>query len=238
MQRLDMSEYMEKHSVARLIGAPPGYVGYEEGGALTEAVRRRPYQVELFDEVEKAHPDVFNVLLQVLDDGRLTDGQGRTVDFRNTLIFLTSNLGSDVLANQPEGESVDAVREQVMDVVRGAFRPEFLNRLDEVLLFHRLTRDHMTNIVDIQLDRLRAMLADRKITMDLDEAALTWLGGKGYDPVYGARPLKRVIQRSLQNTLATMLLEGRIEDGETVKVDVVDGGLVINDAVARQIAAE
>jgi ATP-dependent Clp protease ATP-binding subunit ClpB len=192
----------------------------------------------LFDEVEKAHPDVFNVLLQVLDDGRLTDGQGRTVDFRNTLIFLTSNLGSDVLANQPEGESVDAVREQVMDVVRGAFRPEFLNRLDEVLLFHRLTRDHMTNIVDIQLDRLRAMLADRKITMDLDEDALTWLGDKGYDPVYGARPLKRVIQRSLQNTLATMLLEGRIEDGETVKVDVVDGGLVINDAVARQIAAE
>ena len=178
------------------------------------------------------------MLLQVLDDGRLTDGQGRKVDFRNTLIFLTSNLGSDVLANQPEGESVDAVREQVMDVVRGAFRPEFLNRLDEVLLFHRLTRDHMTNIVDIQLDRLRAMLADRKITMDLDEDALTWLGDKGYDPVYGARPLKRVIQRSLQNTLATMLLEGRIEDGETVKVDVVDGGLVINDAVARQIAAE
>ena len=178
------------------------------------------------------------MLLQVLDDGRLTDGQGRTVDFRNTLIFLTSNLGSDVLANQPEGENVDAVREQVMDVVRGAFRPEFLNRLDEVLLFHRLTRDHMTNIVDIQLDRLRAMLADRKITMDLDEDALTWLGDKGYDPVYGARPLKRVIQRSLQNTLATMLLEGRIEDGETVKVDVVDGGLVINDAVARQIAAE
>ena len=238
MQRLDMSEYMEIHSVARLIGAPPGYVGYEEGGALTEAVRRRPYQVVLFDEVEKAHPDVFNVLLQVLDDGRLTDGQGRKVDFRNTLIFLTSNLGSDVLANQPEGENVDAVREQVMDVVRGAFRPEFLNRLDEVLLFHRLTRDHMTNIVDIQLDRLRAMLADRKITMDLDEAALTWLGGKGYDPVYGARLLKRAIQRSLQNTLATMLLEGRIEDGETVKVDVVDGGLVINDAVARQIAAE
>ena len=234
MRWLDMSEYMEKHSVARLIGAPPGYVGYEEGGALTEAVRRRPYQVELFDEVEKAHPDVFNVLLQVLDDGRLTDGQGRKVDFRNTLIFLTSNLGSDVLANQPEGENVDAVREQVMDVVRGAFRPEFLNRLDEVLLFHRLTRDHMTNIVDIQLDRLRAMLADRKITMDLDEAALTWLGGRGYDPVYGARPLKRVIQRSLQNTLATMLLEGRIEDGETVKVD---GGLVNGDAVARQIAA-
>ena len=192
----------------------------------------------LFDEVEKAHPDVFNVLLQVLDDGRLTDGQGRTVDFRNTLIILTSNLGSDVLANQPEGESVDAVREQVMDVVRGAFRPEFLNRLDEVLLFHRLTRDHMTNIVDIQLDRLRAMLADRKITLDLDAAALTWLGDEGYDPVYGARPLKRVIQRSLQNALATMLLEGRIEDGETVKVGVVDGGLVINGAAAQQIAAE
>ena len=238
MQRLDMSEYMEKHSVARLIGAPPGYVGYEEGGALTEAVRRRPYQVVLFDEVEKAHPDVFNILLQVLDDGRLTDGQGRTVDFRNTLIILTSNLGSEILANQPEGESIDAVREQVMDVVRGAFRPEFLNRLDEVLLFHRLTRGHMTNIVDIQLDRLRAMLTDRKIMLDIDADALTWLGNEGYDPVYGARPLKRVIQRSLQNTLATMLLEGRIEDGETVKVGVGDGALVINGTAVEQIAAE
>ena len=238
MQRLDMSEYMEKHSVARLIGAPPGYVGYEEGGALTEAVRRRPYQVVLFDEVEKAHPDVFNVLLQVLDDGRLTDGQGRTVDFRNTLIILTSNLGSEILANQPEGESIDAVRGPVMEVVRGAFRPEFLNRLDEVLLFHRLTRDHMTHIVDIQLDRLRAMLADRKIVLDLDQDALTWLGNEGYDPVYGARPLKRVIQRSLQNPLATMILEGAIEDGETVKVGVGDGTLLVNGTAVERIAAE
>jgi len=238
MVRLDMSEYMEKHSVARLIGAPPGYVGYEEGGALTEAVRRRPYQVVLFDEVEKAHPDVFNVLLQVLDDGRLTDGQGRTIDFRNTLIILTSNLGSEVLANQPEGESIDAVRGQVMDVVRAAFRPEFLNRLDEVLLFHRLTRENMTHIVDIQLDRLRAMLADRKIVLDIDEDALVWLGNAGYDPVYGARPLKRVIQRSLQNPLSTMILEGRIEDGDTVKVGAGEGGLVINGAAVEQIAAE
>ncbi|MGB0631917.1 MAG: AAA family ATPase, partial [Alphaproteobacteria bacterium] len=238
MQQLDMSEYMEKHSVARLIGAPPGYVGYEEGGALTEGVRRRPYQVVLFDEVEKAHPDVFNVLLQVLDDGRLTDGQGRTVDFRNTLIILTSNLGSEVLANQAEGESVDAVRAQVMDVVRGAFRPEFLNRLDETLLFHRLSREHMTGIVDIQLDRLRAMLADRKITLELDDAALTWLANEGYDPVYGARPLKRVIQRSLQNVLATMILDGRVEDGDTVTVSAGDGGLIINGAAAEQLAAE
>ena len=238
MVRLDMSEYMEKHSVARLIGAPPGYVGYEEGGALTEAVRRRPYQVVLFDEVEKAHPDVFNVLLQVLDDGRLTDGQGRTIDFRNTLIILTSNLGSEVLANQPEGESIDVVRDQVMDVVRASFRPEFLSRLDEVLLFHRLTREHMTHIVDIQLGRLRAMLADRKIALDIDADALLWLGNAGYDPVYGARPLKRVIQRSLQNALATMILEGRIDDGDTVKVGVGDGALVINGAVVDQIAAQ
>jgi ATP-dependent Clp protease ATP-binding subunit ClpB len=238
MVRLDMSEYMEKHSVARLIGAPPGYVGYEEGGALTEAVRRRPYQVVLFDEVEKAHPDVFNVLLQVLDDGRLTDGQGRTIDFRNTLIILTSNLGSEVLANQPEGESIDVVRDQVMDVVRASFRPEFLNRLDEVLLFHRLTREDMTHIVDIQLGRLRAMLADRKIALDIDADALLWLGNAGYDPVYGARPLKRVIQRSLQNALATMILEGRIDDGDTVKVGVGDGALVINGAVVDQIAAQ
>ena len=238
MQRLDMSEYMEKHAVARLIGAPPGYVGYEEGGALTEAVRRRPYQVILFDEVEKAHPDVFNVLLQVLDDGRLTDGQGRTVDFRNTLIILTSNLGSEILANQADGEDVEAVRGQVMEVVRAAFRPEFLNRLDEVLLFHRLSREHMTGIVDIQLDRLRAMLADRKIVLELDDAALTWLANAGYDPVYGARPLKRVIQRSLQNPLATMILEGKVEDGTTVRVGVVDGELAINGSPAEQIAAE
>ncbi len=238
MQRLDMSEYMEKHSVARLIGAPPGYVGYEEGGALTEAVRRRPYQVVLFDEVEKAHPDVFNVLLQVLDDGRLTDGQGRTVDFRNTLIILTSNLGSEILANQAEGEDVEAVRSQVMEVVRGAFRPEFLNRLDEVLLFHRLTRAHMSGIVDIQLERLRKMLEDRNIRLELDDAALTWLADAGYDPVYGARPLKRAIQRSLQNPLATMLLEGRIEDGSTVTVSADLNGLIINGAAAEPLAAE
>ncbi|MGE5515922.1 MAG: ATP-dependent chaperone ClpB [Bacteroidota bacterium] len=228
MVRVDMSEYMEKHSVARLIGAPPGYVGYEEGGALTEAVRRRPYQVILFDEVEKAHPDVFNVLLQVLDDGRLTDGQGRTVDFRNTLIVLTSNLGSDVLANQDEGHDSDEVRGQVMEVVRASFRPEFLNRLDEILLFHRLSRANMTGIVEIQLGRLRKLLADRKIDLDLDPSAREWLGEKGYDPVYGARPLKRVIQRSLQNPLAGLILEGRINDGDTVKVSAAEGGLLVN----------
>ena len=233
MVRIDMSEYMEKHSVARLIGAPPGYVGYEEGGALTEAVRRRPYQVILFDEIEKAHPDVFNVLLQVLDDGRLTDGQGRTVDFRNTLIILTSNLGSDVLAAQEEGQKAEDVREQVMAVVRSAFRPEFLNRLDETLLFHRLERKHMAGIVDIQLGRLRAMLADRKITLELDASARDWLAATGYDPVYGARPLKRVIQSSLQNPLATLLLEGSIKDGETVNVMAGDGGLMINGVKAE-----
>ncbi|MGE5547262.1 MAG: ATP-dependent chaperone ClpB [Solirubrobacterales bacterium] len=226
--RIDMSEYMEKHSVARLIGAPPGYVGYEEGGALTEAVRRRPYQVILFDEVEKAHPDVFNVLLQVLDDGRLTDGQGRTVDFRNTLIVLTSNLGADILANQAEGRDSGEVRDQVMAVVRDAFRPEFLNRLDEILLFHRLTRANMTGIVDIQLARLRKLLADRKISLELDASALTWLADKGYDPVYGARPLKRVIQRTLQNPLASLILEGAVRDGETVHVSAEASGLVIN----------
>mgnify|MGYP003668083035 FL=1 len=231
--RIDMSEYMEKHSVARLIGAPPGYVGYEEGGALTEAVRRRPYQVILFDEIEKAHPDVFNVLLQVLDDGRLTDGQGRTVDFRNTLIVLTSNLGSDILAAQPEGEDSEAVRDAVMEVVRASFRPEFLNRVDEILLFHRLAREHMAGIVDIQLGRLRAMLADRKITLELDDAARDWIAEAGYDPVYGARPLKRAIQTYLQNPLATMLLEGRIHDGETVVVGAGEGGLVINGERAK-----
>jgi len=228
MVRMDMSEYMEKHSVARLIGAPPGYVGYEEGGALTEAVRRRPYQVILFDEVEKAHPDVFNVLLQVLDDGRLTDGQGRTVDFRNTLIVLTSNLGSEVLANQAEGQDSGEVRDQVMEVVRMNFRPEFLNRLDEILLFHRLNRGNMTGIVDIQLARLRKLLADRKITLALDEAAKEWLGEKGYDPVYGARPLKRVIQRALQNPLAGLILEGRVNDGDTVQVSAGEGNLLLN----------
>ncbi len=232
MVRMDMSEYMEKHSVARLIGAPPGYVGYEEGGALTEAVRRRPYQVILFDEVEKAHPDVFNVLLQVLDDGRLTDGQGRTVDFRNTLIVLTSNLGSEILANQAEGHDSAEVRDAVMEVVRASFRPEFLNRLDEILLFHRLSRANMTGIVEIQLGRLRKLLADRKITLELDPAAREWLGEKGYDPVYGARPLKRVIQRSLQNPLASLILEGRVNDGDTVKVSAAEGGLLINGVPA------
>jgi ATP-dependent Clp protease ATP-binding subunit ClpB len=227
MIRIDMSEYMEKHSVARLIGAPPGYVGYEEGGSLTEAVRRRPYQVILFDEIEKAHPDVFNVLLQVLDDGRLTDGQGRTVDFRNTLIVLTSNLGSQYLADLPEGADVSTVRGQVMDEVRRAFRPEFLNRLDEILLFRRLSREDMAGIVAIQLRRLEALLAERKITLELDEAARRWLADAGYDPVYGARPLKRVIQRELQNPLALELLEGRIQDGDTVRVSASALGLLL-----------
>ncbi|WP_085910137.1 ATP-dependent chaperone ClpB [Kiloniella majae] len=228
MVRLDMSEYMEKHAVSRMIGAPPGYVGYEEGGALTEAVRRRPYQVVLFDEVEKAHPDVFNVLLQVLDDGRLTDGQGRTVDFSNTLIIMTSNLGSEVLANQPDGEDSSVVREQVMEVVRASFRPEFLNRLDEVLLFHRLERRHMSSIVDIQFGRLQKLLADRDIKAKLDNDAIEWLAEKGYDPVYGARPLKRVIQRELQNPLASLLLEGTIHDGEQLNVSTEDDVLTIN----------
>jgi len=227
---------MEKHSVARLIGAPPGYVGYEEGGALTEAVRRRPYQVILFDEVEKAHPDVFNVLLQVLDDGRLTDGQGRTVDFRNTLIVLTSNLGSEILANEPEGELLPSVRERVMQVVRGAFRPEFLNRLDEILIFQRLTRGQMSVIVDIQLARLRKMLADRKVQLALDGKATAWLADAGYDPVYGARPLKRVIQRALQNPLAQLVLQGKILDGDIVDVTAGPDGLVI--APVRHVPIE
>jgi ATP-dependent Clp protease ATP-binding subunit ClpB len=232
MVRIDMSEYMEKHAVARLIGAPPGYVGYDEGGALTEAVRRRPYQVILFDEVEKAHPDVFNVLLQVLDDGRLTDGQGRTVDFKNTLIILTSNLGSEILASQSEGQESSAVREQVMEVVRASFRPEFLNRLDEILLFRRLTRAQMGGIVEIQLKHLERLLADRKITLKLDEKARNWLADKGYDPVYGARPLKRVIQRELQNTLAGLILAGRVKDGDTVRVSASKLGLLINGEMA------
>jgi len=226
--RIDMSEFMEKHSVARLIGAPPGYVGYEEGGVLTERVRRRPYQVVLFDEIEKAHPDVFNVLLQVLDDGRLTDGQGHTVDFKNTLIIMTSNLGSEFLAAQPEGEDSDAVRPQVMDAVRAKFRPEFLNRLDEIILFHRLARAHMDQIVDIQIARLGKLLVDRKITLDLDDKARTWLGDHGYDPVYGARPLKRVIQKKLQDPLAELLLAGKIADGETLQISADDGALTIN----------
>jgi len=231
--RIDMSEFMEKHSVARLIGAPPGYVGYEEGGVLTETVRRRPYQVVLFDEVEKAHPDVFNVLLQVLDDGRLTDGQGRTVDFKNTLIILTSNLGAEFLANQPEGQDSDAVRPQVMEAVRGRFRPEFLNRLDEIILFHRLTRANMDQIVDIQVARLARLLADRKITIDLDEKARRWLGDAGYDPVYGARPLKRVIQKELQDPLADLILAGGIRDGEALDVSAGPAGLTVNGAAAN-----
>jgi len=225
MVRIDMSEFMEKHAVARLIGAPPGYVGYEEGGVLTESVRRRPYQVVLFDEVEKAHPDVFNVLLQVLDDGRLTDGQGRTVDFTNTLIILTSNLGSHILAEQDEDAEVEAVRDEVMEAVRAAFRPEFLNRLDEITLFHRLARSHMHGIVDIQLARLLKRLADRKIILDLDQTAKDWLAHAGYDPVYGARPLKRVIQKNLQDKLATAILEGTVKDGDTVKVTAGADGL-------------
>jgi ATP-dependent Clp protease ATP-binding subunit ClpB len=228
MVRVDMSEYMERHSVARLIGAPPGYVGYEEGGSLTEAVRRRPYQVILFDEIEKAHNDVFNILLQVLDDGRLTDGQGHTVDFRNTLIVLTSNLGSEYLAALPEGQPAEAARDQVMEVVRRSFRPEFLNRLDEIILFNRLGRNEMKRIVDIQLRHLQQLLADRKIVLEISDIAKTWLANTGYDPVYGARPLKRVIQRELQNPLATSLLSGVIKDGETVRVSVQDGRLTIN----------
>ncbi len=227
MVRIDMSEFMEKHAVARLIGAPPGYVGYEEGGVLTEAVRRRPYQVVLFDEVEKAHPDVFNVLLQVLDDGRLTDGQGRTVDFSNTLIILTSNLGSQYLAGLTEDQKVKDIEPQVMEVVRGHFRPEFLNRLDEIILFHRLGEEHMAPIVDIQVARVAKLLKDRKITIDLSDSAKKWLGRVGYDPVYGARPLKRAIQRYLQDALADKLLRGEIPDGSTVKVEDGDGQLVL-----------
>ena len=228
MVRVDMSEYMEKHAVARLIGAPPGYIGYDEGGALTEAVRRRPYQLVLFDEIEKAHPEVFNILLQVLDDGRLTDGHGRTIDFRNTLIVMTSNLGGDILAAQEEGHDSGEVREEVMAVVRSAFRPEFLNRLDETVLFHRLFREHMDAIVDIQLGHLRRLLAERHITLMLDKAATAWLADQGYDPVYGARPLKRVIQRSLQNPLAGLILAGKVADGEQVKVSAGKDGLTIN----------
>lgn len=234
MVRIDMSEFMEKHSVSRLIGAPPGYVGYDEGGVLTEAVRRRPYQVILFDEVEKAHPDVFNVLLQVLDDGRLTDGQGRTVDFRNTLIVLTSNLGADVLANQKEGDDSGSVRDQVMAAVRNAFRPEFLNRLDEILLFHRLFKAQMAHIAEIQIGRLAKRLDERGITLNLDDKARAWLAERGYDPVYGARPLKRVIQRNLENPLATAVLEGHIADGATVTISAGEDGLILN---GRQMKA-
>ena len=228
MVRIDMSEFMEKHAVARLIGAPPGYVGYEEGGKLTEAVRRRPYQVVLFDEVEKAHGDVFNILLQVLDDGRLTDGQGRTVDFSNTIVILTSNLGSQYLTNLPDGAGVETVEPQVMDVVRAHFRPEFLNRLDEIILFHRLAADHMAPIVDIQVGRVGRLLAERKVKVELTDAARAWLGRVGYDPVYGARPLKRAVQRYLQDPLADLILRGSVKDGSTVRVDEGDGALTLS----------
>jgi ATP-dependent Clp protease ATP-binding subunit ClpB len=234
--RIDMSEYMEKHSVARLIGAPPGYVGYEEGGALTEAVRRRPYQVVLFDEIEKAHPDVFNVLLQVLDDGRLTDGQGRTVDFRNTLIVMTSNLGAEYLVQLGEDEDTDKVRDLVMAEVRAHFRPEFLNRVDEIILFHRLKREHMGRIVDIQMQRLQKLLEDRKITLTLEPKGREWLAEKGYDPAYGARPLKRVIQKSVQDPLAELILSGKIKDGEKVVISAGKQGLVFNGAAVAAAA--
>jgi ATP-dependent Clp protease ATP-binding subunit ClpB len=225
-----MSEFMEKHSVARLIGAPPGYVGYEEGGVLTEAVRRRPYQVILFDEVEKAHSDVFNVLLQVLDDGRLTDGQGRTVDFANTLIILTSNLGSQYIAGLAEDQPVEMVEPQVMEVVRAHFRPEFLNRLDEIVLFHRLGQSHMGPIVDIQLGRVQRLLNERKVALSLTDAARAWLGRVGYDPVYGARPLKRAVQKYVQDPLADAILRGAVPDGAVVTVDEGDGKLSLSVA--------
>jgi ATP-dependent Clp protease ATP-binding subunit ClpB len=234
--RVDMSEYMEKHSVARLIGAPPGYIGYEEGGALTEAVRRRPYQVVLFDEIEKAHPDVFNVLLQVLDDGRLTDGQGRTVDFRNTLLIMTSNLGAEYLVAQADGEDTDKVRDVVMAEVRARFRPEFLNRVDEIILFHRLKRAHMGRIVDIQLRRLQQLLDERKIVLKLDAKAREWLADKGYDPAYGARPLKRVIQKSVQDPLSELILSGKVKDGETVAISAGKAGLTFNGTAVAQAA--
>jgi ATP-dependent Clp protease ATP-binding subunit ClpB len=230
MVRIDMSEYMEKHSVARLIGAPPGYVGYEEGGALTEAVRRRPYQVVLFDEIEKAHPDVFNILLQVLDEGRLTDGQGRTVDFRNVLLIMTSNLGAELLVMQKEGEDSSAVHGEVMQIVRAHFRPEFLNRIDEIILFHRLRRQDMAVIVDIQIGRLQRLLEDRKVRLDLTPEARAWLADKGYDPAYGARPLRRVIQKALQDPLAEKILAGEIHDGETVVIGVGPHGLTLSEA--------
>jgi ATP-dependent Clp protease ATP-binding subunit ClpB len=238
MVRMDMSEYMEKHSVARLIGAPPGYVGYDEGGALTEAVRRRPYQVILFDEIEKAHPDVFNVLLQVLDDGRLTDGQGRTVDFKNTLIILTSNIGAEYLVAATDDASFAEARTLVLAELKTKFRPEFLNRLDDTIVFHRLKREQMASIVDVQLARLRTLLADRKITLTLDDAARTWLANRGYDPAYGARPLKRVIQKAVQDPLAEQILSGSLKDGATAALTVHDGALVLNGVVVKSTSAE
>ncbi len=237
MVRMDMSEYMEKHSVSRLIGAPPGYVGYDEGGALTEAVRRRPYQVVLFDEIEKAHPDVFNVLLQVLDDGRLTDGQGRTVDFKNTLIIMTSNIGAEYLVSMKDEDDAAQARSFVLAEVKTRFRPEFLNRLDEIIVFHRLRREHMGHIVDIQIGRLAKLLADRKITISIDDNARTWLGNQGYDPAYGARPLKRVIQRNVQDPLAEAILAGRILDGQAVQVTVSGGKLALNGREVEARAA-
>jgi ATP-dependent Clp protease ATP-binding subunit ClpB len=231
MVRIDMSEFMEKHAVSRLIGAPPGYVGYEEGGVLTEAVRRRPYQVVLFDEVEKAHPDVFNILLQVLDDGVLTDGQGRTVDFKQTLIILTSNLGAQALSLLPDGADVGDAKRDVMGAVRAHFRPEFLNRLDETIIFDRLNRADMDGIVTIQMARLLKRLADRKISLELDDGALKWLADEGYDPVFGARPLKRVIQTALQNQLAELLLSGDIVDGSVIEVSAGLDGLMIGDRI-------
>jgi ATP-dependent Clp protease ATP-binding subunit ClpB len=236
LTRVDMSEYMEKHSVARLIGAPPGYVGYEEGGALTEAIRRRPYQVILFDEIEKAHPDVFNVLLQVLDDGRLTDGQGRTVDFKNTILIMTSNAGATYLADQPEGADVEDVRKQVMDEVRLRFRPEFLNRIDEIILFKRLERAQMGSIVDIQLKRLERLLAARNLSMELDGRAKSELAKRGYDPAWGARPLKRVIQKDVQDPLARLILEGRVKDGDRVAVTFDGNDFLFNGASDKQAA--
>jgi ATP-dependent Clp protease ATP-binding subunit ClpB len=236
MTRVDMSEYMEKHSVARLIGAPPGYVGYEEGGALTEAVRRRPYQVILFDEIEKAHPDVFNVLLQVLDDGRLTDGQGRTVDFKNTILIMTSNAGAQFLAEQPEGADVEDVRGPVMNEVRARFRPEFLNRIDEIILFKRLAREQMGAIVDIQLKRLEALLAARNIALELDARAKGELAKRGYDPAWGARPLKRVIQKDVQDALARLILEGRIGDGDRVAVTFDGNDFLFNGKSNKRAA--
>ena len=231
--RLDMSEYMEKHAVSRLVGAPPGYVGYEEGGVLTESVRRRPYQVILLDEVENAHPDVFNIMLQVLDEGRLTDGQGRTVDFKNTIIILTSNLGGEILANQTGEEHQDAANEQVMEIVKQAFRPEFLNRLDEIIMFHKLEQKHMGHIVDIQIQRLSNTLAEQKIEFMLESSAREWLAEKGYDPVYGARPLKRIIQQHIQNELANMILSGDLSEGESVSVVAEDGKLIIRSTVVN-----
>ena len=225
--RIDMSEYMEKHAVARLIGAPPGYVGYEQGGALTESVRRRPYQVILFDEIEKAHPDIFNIMLQILDEGRLTDSQGNLVDFKNTLIILTSNLGAEVLVNQKEGEDTELLRGQVMNYVNDAFRPEFLNRLDEIILFHRLNRTHMGDIVKIQLGILKKVLAAQHIDLKYDDLVIKWLADKGYDPAFGARPLKRVIQREVQNNLAKLILAGKFSSGDTIHLTEKDGHLEI-----------